>query len=55
MLMCDYCQQELKSRGERLFIGYQRFTLEESEERDIPCAWCDEYGDLWEIKFIKEN
>ena len=55
MLMCEYCQQELQSRGEKLFIGYRAYDFEESETENIPCGWCDEYADLWEVKFINKG
>ena len=52
MLMCDYCQEALKSRGEILFVGWQEMTYEESIESNITCEWCGEHGDLWEIRWI---
>ena len=52
MLMCEYCQQEVKSHGEKIFVGYRKMTFEESMETDTPCEWCDEYDDLYEVRFI---
>ena len=52
MLMCPYCIEEAKSRGEKLFIGYQEMDFETSMETDTPCEWCDEYDELYEVKFM---
>lgn len=51
MLMCGYCIQEAKSRGERLFIGDLKVNFDDSVEDNIPCDCCDEYDDLYEVKF----
>ena len=50
MKLCSYCQQELKSRGVKIWIGEQICDCDEAMEEDIPCEWCDEYDDLWECE-----
>ena len=49
MLLCEYCQSELKSRGVRIWIGEMEYSLEESMDQDVPCEWCDEYDDLYDV------
>ena len=51
MLLCSHCIEELKSRGEVVYVNYDiAYTVEESEEMDITCEWCNEYDDLYECK-----
>lgn len=54
MKLCKCCMEAIKSHGEPILTyttlvaaGYL-MDAEESKERDIPCAWCDEYDDLYE-------
>lgn len=51
MKLCRHCIEELKSRGEVIFVNYDSvIDAEESEEMDIECEWCGEYDDLYEVK-----
>lgn len=48
MVLCKHCIEELKSRGESLMIADSYLcTMEESEEENQPCEWCDEFDELW--------
>ena len=48
MLLCEYCIEELRSRGEPVFVGERVYSYEEAEEDEGRCELCDEYGDLYE-------
>ena len=51
MLLCKHCIEELKSRGEVVFVNWDMvYSAEEAEEMGIKCEWCDEYDDLYEVK-----
>lgn len=52
MLMCEYCQGEARKKGKRMLVGEQKYTTQESIDKDVPCDVCDEYDNLWKIKFI---
>ena len=45
---CEHCIEELKSRGEKVLVGDQVYTIEEAEEEQKACEWCGEYDDLYE-------
>jgi len=49
MLMCRYCIEEAKSRGEKVYVGDLEMYFEQSMEDDIPCECCDEYDDLFNV------
>lgn len=48
LILCEYCIEELRSRGEKVLVGDRVYRLEESEEENKPCEWCGEYDDLFE-------
>lgn len=48
MTLCRNCIEELKSRGERIYIGSMEMDYAEAVERDIGCDWCGERDDLYE-------
>lgn len=50
MLLCKYCIEELKSRGEAVYISDMVLTAEEAEEENTPCEWCNEHDDLYEVR-----
>lgn len=45
--LCEYCVEAIRSRGEKVFVGGQVLTLEESEDEDKPCEWCGEHDNLY--------
>ena len=54
MKLCKKCMEAIKSQGEPI-LTYDSLiaakflcSAEESKEMDIPCEWCDEYGELYE-------
>lgn len=49
MLMCEYCQGEVKRNGYKLIVGDMAYSFEEAMEENIPCEICDEYDDLYEV------
>ena len=50
MLLCEYCIEEMRSRGEQLLINYDsEITFEDAEEMGITCEWCDETDALYEV------
>ena len=57
MIICSYCYEELKSRGEKFKTLRQIFPTvwdDEDENPDSQCEMCEEYGndELTEIEFI---
>ena len=48
--ICDYCLQEMESRGERRFI--KKIDVDEMNEKESKCDWCKESGfdTLYEVK-----
>lgn len=48
--ICDYCLQEMESRGERKFV--KRIDVDEMNEKESKCDWCKESGfdTLYEVK-----
>ena len=51
MLLCEHCIEELRSRGEVVYVNYDmKYSIEDAEEMDIECEWCGEYDDLYEVK-----
>ena len=51
MLLCEHCIEELRSRGEVVYVNYDmKYSIEEAEEMNIECEWCGEYDDLYEVK-----
>ena len=48
MLLCNNCIEEIRSRGELVYAGERKYSVEESEEMEIPCEWCGENDDLYE-------
>lgn len=53
MLMCEYCQGEVKRNGYKLIVGDMAYSFEEAMEENIPCEICDEYDDLYEVTAIE--
>ena len=51
MLLCEYCQLEAKKQGKKIVVYEQKYTADESIDKDIPCDECDEYDNLWLVKF----
>lgn len=49
MLMCEYCQGEVKKNGYRLIVKDMVYSFKESMEKNIPCEICDEYDDLYDV------
>ena len=50
MLLCKSCIEEIRSRGELVYVGEQKYDCDESEEMEIACEWCDEHDDLYDCK-----
>lgn len=51
MKICKHCMEEMKSRGEVVYVNYdEMMSIEEAEEMEIACEWCGEYDDLYEVK-----
>ena len=49
MLLCKHCVEEIRSRGEIVFVNIKmKYDAVESEAMDITCEWCDEPDDLYE-------
>ena len=51
-LLCRRCIDNLKSRGERVFIGSLAKSVDDAKWDDEPephCEWCDEVDDLYEV------
>lgn len=48
--ICDYCLQEMESRGERRFV--KKIDVDEMNEKESKCDWCKESGfdTLYEVK-----
>lgn len=48
--ICDYCLQEMESRGERRFV--KKINVDEMNEKESKCDWCKESGfdTLYEVK-----
>lgn len=48
--ICDYCLQEMESRGERKFV--KKLDVDEMNEKESKCDWCKESGfdTLYEVK-----
>lgn len=46
MYLCEHCILEIKSRGEKVWIGDFHNIDEE-----IECEWCEEVDDVYECKF----
>ena len=48
--ICDYCLQEMESRGERKFV--KKIDVDEMNEKESKCDWCKESGfdTLYEVK-----
>lgn len=48
--ICDYCLQEMESRGERRFV--KKLDVDEMNEKESKCDWCKECGfdTLYEVK-----
>ena len=64
MLVCEYCMEALRSRGEK-FDRTDDILMSEEEARELSgteevdgnectCEWCGEYADLFGIWFRKE-
>lgn len=50
MLLCRHCMEELASRGEHyLTTDLPRYTMEDAEEMEVNCEWCEEVDDLYEV------
>lgn len=48
-LLCQYCIDAIRSRGEKLFIGDCVVDGDYAEEDgDYACEFCGEYADLYE-------
>ena len=50
MLLCSQCIEEIRSRGELVYVGNMKYDAVESEAMDITCEWCDEADDLYDCK-----
>lgn len=48
--ICNYCLQEMESRGERRFV--KKIDVDEMNEKESKCDWCKESGfdTLYEVK-----
>lgn len=48
--ICEYCLQEMESRGERKFV--KKIDVDEMNEKESKCDWCKESGfdTLYEVK-----
>ena len=53
MLLCEYCIREIQKEKKEIIVGDQKYTIQESIDKDIPCDKCDEYDNLWKINFVK--
>jgi DNA-directed RNA polymerase subunit RPC12/RpoP len=43
MYLCEYCIAEIKSRGEKIYVGELH-----SSDKGIKCEFCDEIDDVYE-------
>lgn len=50
MYLCRHCIEAIRSRGDFLLVGEMVYTIEEAEEMEITCEWCDEHDDLYEVE-----
>jgi len=48
MTLCKYCIEELRSRGEMVYVGSMECDCDEADELGIGCDWCGEHDDLYD-------
>lgn len=49
MLLCKHCIEAIRSHGEFLLVGEMVHDIDDAEEMEITCEWCNEYDDLYEV------
>ena len=51
MFICEYCKQEIESRGEKLISYGKDYAINEFE--NLTCDWCndEEFEELEEVAF----
>lgn len=52
MRLCKNCIEEIKSRGEIVYVGPQVFSIDDVDygEEEEKCDWCEEVDDLYDCK-----
>ena len=51
ILLCAYCIDAIRSRGESVYQGELDMDAGAAEETGTTCEWCDEIDDLYECLF----
>ena len=48
---CRKCVNYLRTQGYKIFVGDVILEYDEAIENNKRCDWCDEFDDLYEVRF----